>query len=243
MQTNRRKARTAVSIAVVMLSVAAAACRRGPTRAEALDAVRAAVPGSDTATVFARVWRDGPPWFSCAEVVAKYSRSVDSAVVRDQVGNWRPLVASGWLALTDSARGVLRDPGWCYASLTAAGSEAARNWSDRPDGDFPTGTARRGWIVPVGRRQLVVTEAPRANGNDSASVRYVATVAPNANGAAMEADRDSIPYMAHLRREGGRWRVTNLRPIRAERDSAPDGKPPREPIGRRVAIAGVNGPG
>ena len=53
-------------------------------------------PGSDTATVFERVWRDGPPWFSCVEVIAKFTTPLDSAVVRDQVGNWKPLVLAGW---------------------------------------------------------------------------------------------------------------------------------------------------
>ena len=59
------------------------ACNPAPSRSEALEALRAAAPGIDTTTVFARVWQDGPPWFSCAEVLAKFTSRIDSAVVRD----------------------------------------------------------------------------------------------------------------------------------------------------------------
>ncbi|HVE67453.1 MAG TPA: hypothetical protein VNB64_02610 [Solirubrobacteraceae bacterium] len=173
--------------------------------------MRATTPGGDTATVHARVWQDGPPWFSCAEVVAKLDRAADSASVRDQVGNWRHLVRSGWVVLRDSAHGAVSDPGWCTATLSPKGLVEARDWSPRPDGAFPTGSSRRGWVVPVGRRRYVV-DAARAAGPDSATVRYAATVSPNANGSAIGADRDSAWFGAALRRADGRWRVVGAAP-------------------------------
>ena len=97
-------------LACVAAALAVTACNPAPSRSEALEALRAAAPGIDTTTVFDRVWQDGPPWFSCAEVIAKFASPVDSAAVRDQVGNWRPLVLAGWLVLRDTASGVVSDP-------------------------------------------------------------------------------------------------------------------------------------
>lgn len=196
---------------VLAVLLAAGGCRSGPSKTEALEAVRAATPGGDTATVHARVWQDGPPWFSCAEVLVKLDRAADSAAVRDQVGNWRHLVRSGWLVLRDSSHGIVSDPGWCTAALSPRGLLEARDWSDRPDGAFPTGSLRRGWVVPVGRRRYVV-DAARTVRPDSAFVRYAATVSPNVNGAALGADRDSAWYVAGLRRADGRWRVVSAAP-------------------------------
>src|ERR1700737_3191538 len=99
-----------------------AGCRAGPSKAEALDAIRATSPGLETTTAFARVWQDGPPWFSCAEVLSKIGSRADARVVYDQVGNWRPLVVSGWLVLRDTTHGVVSDPGWCTGKLANEGA-------------------------------------------------------------------------------------------------------------------------
>src|SRR5436305_1171019 len=55
------------------------ACSRGPSANEAMAAFRAAKPGVDSAPVHVRIWADGPPWFSCAEVTAKLRSRSDSA--------------------------------------------------------------------------------------------------------------------------------------------------------------------
>lgn len=182
-------------------------CRAAPSRAEALEALRAARPGVDTATAFARVWEDGPPWFSCAEVLAKIASKVDAPVVADQVGNWRPLVVAGWLVLRDTAHGRVSEPGWCRAKLTDENARRAGGWVPIAVDSFPTGDRRHGWHVPIGRTRLSVPSSPRSTGHDSATVNYVATIAPNVNGVALGADRDTAHAVAVLTRVDGRWRV------------------------------------
>jgi hypothetical protein len=187
-------------------------CRGTPSRGEALEAIRATVPGLDTTTAFARVWQDGPPWFSCAEVIAKIGTKSDARVVYDQVGNWRPLVVAGWLVLRDTSHGVVSDPGWCWGKLADENARRAGGWTPIVGDSFPTGNARRGWQVPIGRPRLAVVSAPKRVGQDSASVEYVATVQVNANGSAIGADRDSAYAVALLRRVDGRWQVASTSP-------------------------------
>jgi hypothetical protein len=198
-------------LVAVVGAIVLTACNPAPSRSEALQALRAAAPGLDTTTAYERVWLDGPPWFSCAEVIAKFATSTDSAAVRNQVGNWRPLVVSGWLVLRDSARGVVSDPGWCTGKLTDEPARRAGGWIPIVGDSFPTHVLRRGWRVPVGKRQLAVVGAPRAAGTDSATVEYVATIVPNANGVATGADRDSTFGIAALRKVGGVWQLVSSR--------------------------------
>jgi hypothetical protein len=212
------------SISFALLSVLAfTACHRGPSRSEALEALRAATPGIDTTAVFARVWQDGPPWFSCAEVIAKFTSPVDSATVRDQVGNWKPLVVAGWLVLRDTSRGVVSDPGWCTGKLADASARLVGGWIPIVGDSFPTHALRRGWRVPVGTRRLTVTDAAKVVRNGEATVDYVATIAPNANGAAVGADRDTTFGLAELRERDGRWEVvaTQIRAPKPSRAAAP----------------------
>jgi hypothetical protein len=198
-------------VVLLLSALALAACDRGPSRSEALEALRAATPGIDTSIVYARVWQDGPPWFSCAEVIAKFTSRVDSEAVRDQVGNWKPLVLAGWLVLRDTSKGVVSDPGWCTGKLTDAAARAAGGWIPIVGDSFPTRALRRGWRVPVGTVRLAVTEAPKLVRGGEATVEYVATIAPNANGVAVGADRDSTYAIAELRRRDGRWEVATTR--------------------------------
>ena len=189
------------------------ACDRAPSREVTLAALRANAPGLDTTIVHVRVWQDGPPWFACSEVIAKFTSPVDAAVVRNEVGNWKPLVVSGWLVLRDSAAGVVSDPGWCTAKLAGPSAAAAVAWVPIVGDSFPTGGRRRGWRVPVGTRKLAVVASPTSSARDIATAEYVTTIASNANGAAMGADRDSIFGTAFMRRVDGRWLVerTGLR--------------------------------
>jgi hypothetical protein len=199
--------RTLVRLASVLALAALTACRGAPSRREALDALQAAAPGLDTTTSFRRVWQDGPPWFSCAEVIAKIGTRTDARFVNDQVGNWRPLVVAGWLVLRDTAHGAVSDPGWCTGKLTDEVARQAGGWIPVVGDSLPTGNARRGWRVPIGRPRLVVVSSPRITAPDVATVEYVTTVATNVNGAAMRADRDSVHSVAVLKRIDGRWRV------------------------------------
>lgn len=194
-----------------LLLLVLASCRKGPTRDEALAAIRTARPALDTATIYARVWQDGPPWFSCAEVNVKLGNGVDSAVVRDQVGNWRWLVKSGWVTLKDSASGIVADPGWCTLRPTPAGAPNLARWTPAPGPPFPTGQPRRGWTTIVGRQRVVVPRGPSA-GADSATADYAVTVAPNTDGVAIGADRDTAWFIAELRKVDGAWRMTSSRP-------------------------------
>jgi hypothetical protein len=205
--------------AAVFATLLIAGCRRAPSRDAALEALQHSPLSHDTTTVYRRVWADGPPWFSCAEVIAKFDGHADPAVVRDQVGNWRPLVVSGWLVLRDTSAGVVSDPGWCAARLTDQGKLDARNWIAIERDTFPTGHARRGWTVPVGHHRITVPERPELVGKDTASVRYVVSVAVNANGAAMVAERDSAWHAAVLVRSDGAWRVVRVSEVEHETDT------------------------
>ena len=198
-------------LALVVSAIVLTACNPAPSRSEALDALRGAAPGIDTATAYVRVWQDGPPWFSCAEVIAKFSAATDSAAVRDQVGNWKPLVLAGWLVLHDTTRGVVSDPGWCRSKLTNEPARLAGGWIPIVGDSFPTRSLRRGWRVPVGTRRLAVVAAPKAVERDAATVEYVTTVVVNANGAATGADRDSVFAIGALHRIAGQWRVVSTR--------------------------------
>lgn len=197
----------------LMLFVGAmlSACNPAPERSEALEALKAASPGSDTITVFSRVWQDGPPWFSCAEVIAKFTSPLDAEMVRDEVGNWKPLVLAGWLVLRDTASGPVSDPGWCTGKLSDIEARRAGGWIPILGDSFPTRTLRRGWRVPVGTRDLSIVGSPKSIHRDTATVEYVVTVATNANGAAVGADRDSSFAVARLLRRDGRWRVLTTR--------------------------------
>lgn len=198
-------------LALIAGTVTLLACDRAPSRAEALEALRATMPGIDTTVVFARVWQDGPPWFSCAEVIAKLRSPLDSAVVRDQVGNWKHLVVAGWLVLRDTASGPVSDPGWCTGKLADVGARLRDGWIPIAGDTLPTGTPRRGWRVPVGTRRLVVTAPPKATDRDAATVEYAATVAANPSGVAVGADRDTTYAVAELRKRDGRWTVAATR--------------------------------
>jgi hypothetical protein len=204
--------RTTTVLFAISLLGTLAGCRGAPNKAEALDAIRAASPGLDTSAAFARVWQDGPPWFSCAEVLLKIGSRSDARVVYDQVGNWRPLVVSGWLVLRDTSHGIVSDPGWCAGKLADEAARSAGGWIPIVGDSFPTGNGRRGWRVPIGRTRLAVTSTPKRVGTDSATVEFVETIQPNANGAAMAADRDSAYAVALLRRVQGRWRVASTTP-------------------------------
>ncbi len=188
-------------LAIALLS----ACGRAPSRAEALRVLREARPALDTLPVVARVWRDGPPWFSCAEVIAKFRGLTDRAVVRDQVGNWRWLVLANWAVLRDTTAGQVTEPGWCEVSLSADSVRRAAGWRPVLGDTWATGARRRGWDVPAGRQHLVVRDAPKKVGNDSVAVNYLVTVKPNVNGVGIGADRDTTRRRALLRREDGTW--------------------------------------
>ena len=203
---------TAVSLLLI------AGCHRAPSRDAALSALTRSPLSHDTATVFRRVWEDGPPWFSCAEVIAKFDGHADTAVVRDQVGNWRPLVLAGWLVLRDTSAGVVSDPGWCAARLTDLARLNARGWIPIERDTFPTGRRRRGWTIPVGHQQIRVEARPSLVGTDTASAKFIVSVAVNVNGAAMRADRDSVQREATLVRTDQGWRVISVRDARNETD-------------------------
>lgn len=192
---------------LTLLLLLAASCARGPSRDEALAAIRAMRPPVDSLPVVEVVWGDGPPWFSCAEVVAKLRSGVDSAAVRRQVGNWHDLVTAGWLVMHDTAKGPVADPGWCAARLTPTGSQRADNWSPLDVAGFPTGDARHGWSVPAGTRRVSVVDAPRVTSDSEATVQYLETIAPNPNGRAMGSARDTVRYWATIVRRDGRWVV------------------------------------
>jgi hypothetical protein len=82
---------------------------------------------------------------------------------------------------------------------------------------FPTGHPRRGWTVPIGRQKLAVTERPQRVGKDTARVEYVETVAPNVNGSAMAADRDSMRREALMVKSDAGWRVIRVQaPVRSD---------------------------
>ena len=195
---------------LLLTTLLVSACNRAPNSAAALELIKSAAPGLDSVTVVERVWADGPPWFSCAEVIAKLRANSDSAVVRNQIGNWRSLVLADWAALRDTAAGRVTDPGWCRATLRGQGARAASAWRVVRGDSLPSGDWRRGWDVPAGRRRLVVRDAPFTVGKDSVVVNYLLTVAPNANGVALGADQDTTRHRALLLKMDGRWRTAHL---------------------------------
>ena len=172
--------------------------------------LRSAAPALDSATVVQRVWADGPPWFSCAEVIAKLRGSTDSATVRNPLGNWRSLVLADWVQLRDTSAGPVTEPGWCRATLHDEPARLAAGWRPVLGPPMPVGEPRHGWDVPAGHRRLVVRNAARKVGEDSMAVDFLLTVKPNANGVALGADRDSIPRRALLIKQDGRWRAVNM---------------------------------
>ena len=77
---------------ITFLLLSLAACARGPSREEALRAIRAAQPALEQTDLIGRVWQDGPPWFSCADVIAKFTTAIDSAAV---ISMPRPITRRG----------------------------------------------------------------------------------------------------------------------------------------------------
>lgn len=196
--------RRAVSCLCILLL---SSCARGPSRDEALAALRAMRPEVDSIPIVEMVWRDGPPWFSCSEVVAKLRSGVDSLAVRRQVGNWHDLVRAGWIVVRDTASGPVADPGWCAAQLTPVGTQQSQAWAPLAVAGFPTGGTRRGWSVPAGVRRVAVDDAPRATSDSEATVRYLEAVVPNANGRVLGSARDTARFTATIVRRDGRWVV------------------------------------
>lgn len=198
---------------LLALALSLSACARGPSRAEALAAIRAAQPTVEGSAVYGRVWQDGPPWFSCAEVLAKVGSVVDSAAVSGRVGNWKPLIVAGWAALRDTARGPVTEPGWCVLKPIGPGEQAIARWTPGRGALFPTGQPRRGWTMLVGRRTVLVPKSPTSTGQGTAAAPYVVALAPNANGVALGANRDTSHFVAQLSKVGGVWTMTSSEPV------------------------------
>ena len=193
-------------ITIMML----ASCRGAPSSEEALSALRASQPGVDTSTVTVRVWADGPAWFSCAEVIGKLKSAADRAVVRDAVGRWRALVLADWVTLRDTSAGSVVEPGWCVATLRDASARHASEWTPIRGDSLPSGGLRRGWDVSAGTRRVGLAEPPKIIGQDSARVHYLFTIAANASGVAMRAERDTVKRSAVLAKLDGRWTVVQM---------------------------------
>jgi hypothetical protein len=160
-----------------------------------------------------QVWQDGPPWFSCAEVLAKLGTNKDSEAVRRPIGNWKPLIGAGWGILRDSTKGVVADPGWCTLKLTEEGARRAAAWTGAPGDTFPTGDPRRGWTMPVGQRRVALVGSPKATGKDSAAAEFIVTIAPNENGRGTGAAGDTGRFVASLLRSDSGWRVVATRAV------------------------------
>lgn len=186
------------------------ACNRAPSAAESLEVLRSAAPALDSATVVQRVWADGPPWFSCAEVIAKLRGTTDSATVRNPLGNWRSLVLADWVKLRDTTAGRVTEPGWCRATLHDEPARLAAGWRPVLGDTMPLGEPRRGWDVLAGNQRLVVRDPAARVGKDSVAVDFLVAIKPNANGVALGADRDSVRRRALLVKQSGRWRAVNL---------------------------------
>ncbi|MDQ2664847.1 MAG: hypothetical protein M3Z05_02450 [Gemmatimonadota bacterium] len=196
------------------------ACGRAPSSTEAATILRSAQPAVDSGNVTIRVWADGPPWFSCAEVLAKLGTNADSAVIRRPLTNWRALVIAHWVTLRDTTKGPVTDPGWCRATLHDAPTHLASGWTAVNGDSTPTGDRRVGWDVAAGTRQLVVRSGAKRIGADSAVVDYLLTVVPNPNGSALGADQDTTRRRALLLRTDGEWRAAQLDWPGALRDTA-----------------------
>ena len=193
-------------ITIVLL----AACGRAPTSTEALTLLRTSQPALDSGAETRRVWADGPPWFSCAEVLAKVKTNVDSAVIRRPLANWRSLVLAKWVTLRDTSKAPVSDPGWCRVALHDSATRIADGWRPVRGPLLPTGDVRTGWDVPAGTRRLIVRSGAKSVGRDSASVEYFLTIAPNANGTALGADKDTTRRHALLVKADGGWRVAQI---------------------------------
>src|SRR5260221_12438263 len=99
-------------LATLVLPTVLCCCQRGPSHEEALAAIRRARPAEDSAVATVRVWADGPPGFSCAEVLAKLRSRSDRAVVAEPLANWRWLVMADWGTMPDTSAGPVVGPGW-----------------------------------------------------------------------------------------------------------------------------------
>ncbi|MBA3672388.1 MAG: hypothetical protein H0W68_10270 [Gemmatimonadaceae bacterium] len=192
---------------MTLLVLSLVACRKAPSREEALAAFRIAEPALDGSPVTERVWQDGPPWFSCAEVIAKLRSATDTGFVRNPLGNWRQLVVADRITLHDTASGPVADPGWCVAHLRAEPKAGPETWRSVLGDLQPPGLARRGWDVPAGVQRAGLAAAPRSLGGDSAVADFVLTVDPNGNGRAIGVQDDTIRVPRLLRRTDGRWTV------------------------------------
>lgn len=177
-----------------------------------MELVARARPTLVGAAVSRRVWRDGPPWFSCGEVLTKLKSQSERAVVRDQVGNWRELVVAGWVVLRDTSAGEVAEPGWCTARLLDDSARALGGWRKVHGDSLPSGSLRRGWDVPVGTRRISLAAAPRVVGHDSAAADVLVSIDPNANGTALAASRDTAHYRAMLVRSVLGWELGSLTP-------------------------------
>ncbi len=195
---------------LVLAAVLATACSRGPSRDEALAAFRGAKPGVDSGPAVVRVWADGPPWFSCAELIAKLKTSTDRVVVRNQLSYWHALVLADWVTLRDTTSGAVVEPGWCAASLRAETTRLSNGWKPVEGDSVASGGVRRGWDVLVGAQRVAVPAKTTLVGRDSARATYVVTVIPNENGMAAGADRDTTRHDALLEKVDGRWRLIRM---------------------------------
>jgi hypothetical protein len=196
------------SLAALAL-LTAVGCNQRPSRDDALAAFHRARPGFDSSAATIRVWADGPPWFSCAEVLAKLKGPADHAVIRDQLGSWRPLVLAEWVTLRDTAAGRVVEPGWCTATLRDD-KKLAPGWREVSGDSLASGGLRRGWDVQVGTTRVVVPKRTTLVGKDSARAVYVFTIAPNTNGVATGAEHESSEHAALLTRVDGQWRLEHL---------------------------------
>jgi hypothetical protein len=172
--------------------------------------LRTAEPALDSSTIVRRVWADGPPWFSCAEVLAKVRTNTDSAEIRAQLANWRPLVLAKWVTLRDTTKGPVTDPGWCRVTLRDSTVRVANGWKPVSGTPLPTGDRRLGWDVPAGKQRLLVRSGAHRLGTDSATVDYLLAVQPNANGVGLGADQDTTRRRALLVKSDGEWRAVSL---------------------------------
>ena len=195
---------------LLLTALLSSACRRAPNPSEALTILRTAAPALDSGSVIKRVWADGPPWFSCAEVLAKVRTNTDSAVIRGQLANWRPLVMAKWVTLRDTAKGPVTDPGWCRVTLLDSAVRLSNGWKPVTGAQLPSGDNRAGWDVPAGTLHLVVLNGAKSAGRDSATVDYLLAIQPNANGVGLGADQDTTRRRALLVKESGEWRAVRL---------------------------------
>ena len=99
----------------------------------------------------------------------------------------------------DTAAGRVTDPGWCQLTLHDEATRISQGWRSILGDTLPTGQRRRGWDAPAGKRRLAIEGAPRPLGGDSAEVRYLLTIAPNASGLALGANGDTVRSIGETR--------------------------------------------